>query len=137
MLPTPLFEVRTLGSGIAPLGSLFIHNGASAPSFIAQVFASSNNPGEGTGTGFLGFGGGDGGVFGSSSFSDIFTRQIPSEATELSVFDGKQWRGGEGRGAPGAPTLGQQLQAMNEADQRPVRELALALAQPTQIGPRA
>ncbi|MCE5983706.1 DUF4347 domain-containing protein [Pseudomonas sp. LF19] len=137
LLPTPLFEVHTLGSGIAPLGSLFIHNGASAPSFIAQVFASSNNPGEGTGTGFLGFGGGDGGVFGSSSFSDIFTRQIPSEATELSVFDGKQWRGGEGRGAPGAPTLGQQLQAMNEADQRPVRELALALAQPTQIGPRA
>ncbi|WKY30959.1 DUF4347 domain-containing protein [Pseudomonas donghuensis] len=137
LLPTPLFEVRTLGSGIAPLGSVFIHNGASAPSFIAQVFASSNTPGEGTGTGFLGFGGGDGGVFGSSSFSTIFTRQTPSEEVQMSVFDGKQWRGGDGRGVSGAPTLGQQLHALNEADQRPVRELALALAQPTQIGPRA
>lgn len=72
-------------------------------------------------------------MFGSSSFSSMFGKDVPQQDMQLKVFDGKQWRGGDtgknGRGLTGAPTLGQQLHAMKEADLRPVRELAQALGQ--------
>lgn len=125
----PLFEQRTLGSSIPPLGSIFISNGALAPSFIAQVFTSSDSGGNSSGAGFIGFGGGDGGVFGSSTLSSLFTRDTAS----MQTLDGKQWRGGdigEGlRGVFGAPTLGHQLHDLNEVEQRQLRDLALALSQ--------
>ncbi|WP_024616712.1 beta strand repeat-containing protein, partial [Pseudomonas kilonensis] len=59
----PLFEQRDVGGGLRPIGDIFINQGALAPSYIAQVF-SSDAAGDGSGQGFLGFGGGDGGVFG-------------------------------------------------------------------------
>jgi VCBS repeat-containing protein len=125
-----LFEQRTLGSGIPPLSNIFINNGALAPSFIAQVFSSSDSVG--SGAGFLGFGGSDGGVFGSSTFAGIFSRDVP-EVSEMSVFNGHQWVQsdlGQGlRGVFGAPTLGQQLHDLHEGKQRQVRELAQALEQ--------
>ncbi|QPG62359.1 DUF4347 domain-containing protein [Pseudomonas sp. BIGb0427] len=140
MLPAPLFEERTLGSGIDTLGSIFIHNGLSAPSFIAQVFASSDGSGDGSGQGFLGFGGGDGGVFGTSTFAALFAREAAPEGESMRVFDGKQWRTTDPaqglRAVFGAASLEQQLQDIKDAEQRPVRELAMALAQPTQIGNR-
>ncbi|QBF26461.1 DUF4347 domain-containing protein [Pseudomonas tructae] len=140
LLPAPLFEERTLGSGIDTLGNIFIHNGLSAPSFIAQVFASSDSGGDSAGLGFLGFGGGDAGVFGSSTFAGLFAREAAQEGESMRVFDGKQWRTTDPaqglRAVFGAASLEQQLQNIKDAEQRPVRELAMALAQPTQIGNR-
>lgn len=128
LLPPPLFEVPTLGSGIPTLGNIFINNGALAPSYIAQVFASSDSgAGNGSGIGFLGFGGGDGGVFGSSSFSGIFGKDTPQDNEKLEVFDGNKW--GTSGGIFGAPTLGQQLHDLHEGEQRQHRELAQALQQ--------
>ncbi|NER66272.1 hypothetical protein G3436_23440 [Pseudomonas sp. MAFF212427] len=113
------------------MGTIFLNNVVSAPSFIAQVFTSSGND----------VGGAEGGVFGSSSFASIFNREGVQYVDPLNVFNGSQWRASDIeqglRGVFGAPTLGQQLNQINEADQRHVRELALALAQPTQSGARA
>ncbi|WP_052659165.1 DUF4347 domain-containing protein [Pseudomonas sp. LFM046] len=134
LIPPPLFEQPTLGSGIPTLGNIFINQGALAPSFIAQVFASSDSFGDGSGRGFLGFGGGDANVFGSSSLSGFFNKEVPQDGEEMKLFDGKQWHGaGEGgqghRGSSGAPTLTQQLQDMQEREHRQVRDLAMALGQ--------
>ncbi|BAN47411.1 Ig-like domain-containing protein [Metapseudomonas resinovorans] len=130
LIPPPLFEQPTLGSGIPTLGNIFINQGALAPSFIAQVFASSDGFGDGSGAGFLGFGGGDANVFGSSSFSSLFSKDVPQESGDIQL----QWRGGAGAGQGGqgifgAPTLGQQLQDIKNNEQRQVRELAMALGQ--------
>ncbi|WP_277699894.1 Ig-like domain-containing protein [Pseudomonas sp. REST10] len=129
LLPPPLFEQPTLGSGVPTVGTIFLNPNVLAPSFIAQVFASSDSgAGNGSGIGFLGFGGGDGGVFGSSSLSGIFTKDVQQESQKLEVFDGKKWGAGGG-GFLSAPTLGQQLQALNEGEQRQHQELAQALQQ--------
>jgi hypothetical protein len=129
----PLFEQRVLGDGIRPLGDIFIHNGAISPSFIAQVFISSDNVGDGSGQGFLGFGGGDGGVFGSSTLSTLFQRETGDDST-LKAFDSHSIKGNGDpahglRGVFGAPTLGQQLQQINDTEQRQVIDLAQALQQ--------
>ncbi|MFD2641623.1 DUF4347 domain-containing protein [Pseudomonas japonica] len=141
LVPGSLFEVRTVGGDIQPLGTIFLGNANSAPSFIAQVFGSSDSgAGLGGPGGFLGFGGGSGGVFGGSTLSTIFSHDVPG-VSEMSVFNGSQWRPADInhglRGVFGSPTFGQQLQQLNEADQRHVRELAKALAQPAQIGQQA
>ncbi|NQD93315.1 hypothetical protein HP532_11725, partial [Pseudomonas sp. CrR25] len=144
LLPLPLFEQPTLGSGIPTLGNIFINNRALAPSFIAQVFASSSagSGRDGSGSGFLGFGGGDAGVFGSSTLSNIFGSESLPESEPLEVFDGKQWRGsgdaGQGlRGAFGAPTLGQQLHDIHQTEQRQIGDLAWALGQMAPTEPPA
>ncbi|MHA6194443.1 DUF4347 domain-containing protein [Pseudomonas wadenswilerensis] len=141
LVPGSLFEVRTVGGDIQPLGTIFLGNASSAPSFIAQVFGSSDSGvGNGGANGFLGFGGGSGGVFGSSTLSAVFSHDVPG-VNEMSVFNGSQWRPADInqglRGVFGAPTFGQQLQQINDADLRHVRELANALAQPAQIGQQA
>lgn len=137
----PLFEQRTLGSSVPPLGNIFISNGALAPSFIAQVFTSSDSGGNGSGAGFLGFGGGDGGVFGSSTLSGIFGKESAPEAGQLKVFDGKTWGSSDSsqglRGVFGAPTLSQQLHDLHQAEQRQMRELAQALGQFETTTPQA
>ncbi|WP_285164313.1 hypothetical protein, partial [Mycobacterium tuberculosis] len=51
LVPQGLFDVRTVGGNIQPLGTIFLGNAGSAPSFIAQVFGSSDS----------GIGGGQGG----------------------------------------------------------------------------
>jgi len=137
----PLFEQRNLGSSVPPLGNIFISNGALAPSFIAQVFTSSDSGGNGSGAGFLGFGGGDGGVFGSSTLSGIFGKESAPEAGQLKVFDGKTWGSSDTsqglRGVFGAPTLSQQLHDLHKAEHRQVRELAQALGQFETTTPQA
>ncbi|WP_124369129.1 Ig-like domain-containing protein [Pseudomonas sp. R2-7-07] len=130
---SPLFAPREIGAGLPPLGSIFIQNGASAPSFIAQVF-SNNDAGDGSGKGFLGFGGGDGGVFGSSSLSSLFNRESGGDDSGLKAFDSKSIKGQSDpahglRGVFGAPTLGQQLQQLKDTEQRQVIDLARALQQ--------
>ncbi|WP_321849811.1 Ig-like domain-containing protein [Pseudomonas paraveronii] len=128
-----LFEQREMGAGLPPIGSIFIHNGALAPSFIAQVF-NSDSGGDGSAQGFLGFGGGDGGVFGSSTLSGLFNRESSGGDSGLKAFDSRAIQGGgdaaQGlRGVFGAPTLGQQLQQIKDVEQRQVMDLAQALQQ--------
>nr|WP_240479125.1 Ig-like domain-containing protein [Pseudomonas chengduensis] len=131
LLPPPLFEQPTLGSGVPTVGNIFINNGALAPSYIAQVFASSDSgAGNGSGIGFLGFGGGDGGVFGTSSFSSMFNKDVPLESGEIQLRWGTSSGNGLGGGEIlGAPTLSQQLQEIGESEQRQIRELAWALGE--------
>ncbi|WP_256381482.1 Ig-like domain-containing protein [Pseudomonas veronii] len=129
----PLFEQREMGAGLPPIGNIFIRNGALAPSFIAQVF-NSDSGANGGAQGFLGFGGGDGGVFGSSTLSGLFNRESGGGDSGLKAFDGRAIQGGgdaaQGlRGAFGAPTLGQQLQQIKDVEQRQVIDLAKALQQ--------
>ncbi|MFA5978475.1 MAG: Ig-like domain-containing protein [Pseudomonas sp.] len=129
----PLFEQREMGAGLPPIGNIFIRNGALAPSFIAQVF-NSDSGANGGAQGFLGFGGGDGGVFGSSTLSGLFNRESGGGDSGLKAFDSRAIQGGgdaaQGlRGAFGAPTLGQQLQQIKDVEQRQVIDLAKALQQ--------
>ncbi|WP_367255492.1 Ig-like domain-containing protein [Pseudomonas sp. stari2] len=129
----PLFEQRVIGNGIRPLGDIFINHGALSPSFIAQVFTSSDSGGDGSGHGFLGFGGGDGGVFGISTLSSLFNQNSEAERDSLNAFDSHSIRGGDVsqglRGVFGAPTLGQQLQEIKDSEQHRVDSLAAALQQ--------
>ncbi|WP_223569451.1 Ig-like domain-containing protein [Pseudomonas sp. BF-R-26] len=130
---SPLFEQRVIGNGIRPLGDIFMNHGALTPSFIAQVFSSSESGGDGSGHGFLGFGGGDGGVFGSSTLSNLFNQDTGSEGDSLSTFGNNSIRTGDAsqglRGVFGAPSLGQQLQQLKDTEQRQVESLAAALQQ--------
>jgi len=129
----PLFEQRVIGNGIRPLGDIFINHGALSPSFIAQVFTSSDSGGDGSGHGFLGFGGGDGGVFGISTLSSLFNQDSAAERDSLNAFDSHSIRGDDVsqglRGVFGAPTLGQQLQEIKDSEQHRVDNLAAALQQ--------
>jgi hypothetical protein len=126
----PLFEQRDVG-GIRPIGDIFINRGALAPSFLAQVFTDTG--GNGSGQGFLGFGGGDGGVFGSSTISGLFNQDSGAGGDSLDAFGNRSMQGGDVsqglRGVFGAPTLGQQLQQIKDTEQRQVDNLAMALQQ--------
>ncbi|KQW29833.1 MULTISPECIES: Ig-like domain-containing protein [Pseudomonas] len=128
----PLFEQRDVGGGLRPIGDIFINHGALAPSYIAQVF-STDAAGDGSGQGFLGFGGGDGGVFGSSTLSTLFSQDSASEGESMEAFGSQSMQGGDVsqgvRGMFGAPTLGQQLQQLKDTEQRQVDSLATALRQ--------
>ncbi|WP_259674730.1 Ig-like domain-containing protein [Pseudomonas fluorescens] len=130
---TPLFENRVIGNGIRPLGDIFMNHGALAPSFIAQVFSSSENGGDGSGNGFLGFGGGDGGVFSTSTLSSLFNQDAGSERDSLGSFGSHSIKAGDVsqglRGVFGAPSLVQQLQQLKDTEQRQVDSLAAALRQ--------
>ncbi|QBZ87338.1 DUF4347 domain-containing protein [Pseudomonas viciae] len=128
----PLFEQRDVGGGLRPIGDIFINRGELAPSYIAQVF-SSDAAGDGSGQGFLGFGGGDGGVFGSSTVSGLFNQNTGSDGESMEAFGSQSMQGGDAsqglRGMFGAPTLGQQLQQLKDTEQRQVNSLAMALQQ--------
>jgi len=134
LLPPQLFETPTLGSGIPPLGTIFIGQTSLAPSYIAQVFGNST----GSPSGFLGFGGGDGNLFGTSSLAGIFSATPGHAPLEMSVFGAQttDLNGGL-RGVFGAPTLGQQLHELRIEEQRTVRELAVALQQIGSASPQA
>lgn len=129
----PLFEQRVIGNGIRPIGDIFINHGALSRSFIAQVFSSSDSGGDGSGHGFLGFGGGDGGVFASSTLSSLFNQNSGAEHDSLNAFGSQSLKAGDVsqglRGVFGAPTLGQQLQEIKDAEQHRVDSLAAALQQ--------
>ncbi|WP_020680921.1 DUF4347 domain-containing protein [Marinobacterium rhizophilum] len=128
--PPTLFEQPTLGSGIPTLGTIFINNGVPAPSYIAQVFASSNTgAGDSSAVGFLGFGGGDAGVFGQSTLSNVFgSDTVPEPAPQLEL---------ELPTIFGAPTLGQQLQKLQDTEQDQIDTLAWALGQVQLVEPNA
>ena len=139
LLPPPLFDVPTIGSGIPTLGNIFINNGALSPSYIAQVFSSSDSGAtSGGAVGFLGFGGGDGGVFGTSSFSSMFSKDVPQESGDIQLRRGNSNGSGLGVGEIlGAATLNQQLQEIGESEQRQIRDLAWALGDISSQMPQA
>ncbi|WP_277372960.1 Ig-like domain-containing protein [Pseudomonas sp. AA-38] len=138
LLPPPLFDLPTLGSGIPTLGNIFINNGALAPSYIAQVFSSSDSgSGSGSAVGFLGFGGGDASVFGSSSFSGLFSKEVPQQSGDIQLRWGGSLGGNDLGAVTGAPTLGQQLQEIGASEQRQIRDLAWALGQLSAQMPQA
>jgi hypothetical protein len=130
---TPLFDVPTSGGGLPPVGNIFVNNGALAPSFIAQVFTSSESGGAGAAQGSLGFGGSEGGVFSSSSLSSLFSQDSASQSNSFSTFGSTSITGGDASqglpGAFGAPTLSQQLQQIKDTEQRQIQNLAAALQQ--------
>ncbi|MGQ3823957.1 Ig-like domain-containing protein, partial [Pseudomonas alliivorans] len=124
----PLFEQRTTGGDLPPVGNIFINNRALAPSFIAQVFT----PGSvgGSGSGFLGFSSGEGNVFSSSTLSTLFSRDTSTTgafegASSRSLSDSSQ----NISAGFGALTLGQQLQQITDIEQEKLRELAWALGE--------
>ncbi|WP_090473874.1 Ig-like domain-containing protein [Pseudomonas migulae] len=129
----PLFEDRVIGNGIRPLGDIFMNNGALGQSFIAQVFSSSDSGGDGAGHGFLGFGGGDGGVFSTSTLSSLFNQDVGNERDSLNSFGSHSIKASDVsqglRGVFGAPSLVQQLQQLKDTEQRQVNDLAAALKQ--------
>jgi len=127
----PLFEQRVIGNGIRPLGDIFMNHGALTPSFIAQVFSGNDGGGDGSGHGFLGFGGGDGGVFSTSTLSSLFNQDSGAERDSLNAFGSQSIKSGDVsqglRGVFGAPTLGQQLQQLKDNEKQQVDNLAAAL----------
>ncbi|WP_052081172.1 DUF4347 domain-containing protein [Pseudomonas sp. ML96] len=131
LVPLPLLDTPTVGSDFRPLSEIFLsQNSAQERSFIAQVFGSNDSYGDGTGTGFLGFGGGNGGVFGSSTLAGIFNDDGFKEAAPLKIFDRRSSDIEDGLpGIFGALSLSQQLHQLHEAEQQPQRELAWALGQ--------
>ncbi|WP_234454453.1 Ig-like domain-containing protein [Pseudomonas sp. LAM2023] len=142
LVPQPLFEVPSPGGGLPTVGDIFIRNGALAPSYLAQVFVGQQHAlGDGSGAGFLGFGGGDANVFGASSLANIFDKTLPDDGGQYELNGGKPWRqgaeAGAGKGLSGAPTLSQQLQAYKDAEQRQASKLAQALGQIEAATPQA
>ncbi|WP_187625183.1 Ig-like domain-containing protein [Pseudomonas congelans] len=129
---SPLFEQRTTGGDLPPVGNIFITNRALAPSFIAQVF-DSNSVG-GPGSGFIGFGSGEGSVFGTSTLSTLFSRETATGTSTTAAFEGAgsnslQDSSQSIQAGFGALTLGQQLQQITDNEQEKLRELAWALGE--------
>ncbi|HLA31819.1 MAG TPA: Ig-like domain-containing protein, partial [Pseudomonas sp.] len=134
LVPPPLFEVPGLGGGLPPLGNIFLQNQALAPSFLAQVFSDSS--GDGSGVGFLGFGGGDAGVFGSSTLSSMFGDLVPQDGA-VDIFGGDSDGIWETEGFLGAPTLGQQLDSLRNSDLQQIDQLAKAFGEWAEKAPAA
>ncbi|EPM43897.1 BNR repeat-containing glycosyl hydrolase [Pseudomonas syringae pv. actinidiae ICMP 19098] len=128
----PLFEQRTTGDGLPPVGNIFMTNRALAPSFIAQVFDSSSVGGPGSG--FLGFSSGEGSVFGTSTLATLFSRETATDTSTSGAFDGRTGNGLQDSSQSiqagfGALTLGQQLQQITDNEQEKLRALAWALGE--------
>ncbi|KFF49657.1 hypothetical protein GY26_07030 [Gammaproteobacteria bacterium MFB021] len=132
--PTPLFEVPNLGSGIPPVGNIFMRNGALAPSYIAQVFASSAASLDiGAATEASAIGGSEN-TFGSTSFSALFDGIAPPAQSDIQLRPGLTVGDSDQNAPQGALTLAQQLQALHEDEWRQVSRLSLAfeqMAEPT------
>ncbi|XEG75678.1 DUF4347 domain-containing protein [Pseudomonas sp. abacavir_1] len=126
----PLLDSSNRGAAQSLLGSLF-REGPSQTQ-IAQIFANAGNSafGDGSGHGFLGFGGGDAGVFGSTTLGAIFGAAREGDEQALSAFGPRQGDLGQGlRGIFTSSGFGQQLQEMNQREQRQVADLANAFGE--------
>ncbi|RMP79917.1 BNR repeat-containing glycosyl hydrolase [Pseudomonas syringae pv. actinidiae] len=129
---SPLFEQRTTGGDLPPVGNIFITNRALAPSFIAQVFDSSSVGGPGSG--FTGFNSGEGSVFGTSTLSTLFSRESATDSSTAGAFNSAGSNGLRDSSQSiqagfGALTLGQQLQQITDNEQEKLRALAWALGE--------
>ncbi|PJI47493.1 MAG: hypothetical protein CTR55_18935 [Pseudomonas sp.] len=132
----PLLDSSNRGTAQSGLGSVF-REGPSQ-SQLALIFANHGNSafGDGSGHGFLGFGGGDAGVFGNSTLGAIFSAAREGDEQALSAFGQRQADISQGlRGVFGSAGLGQQLQEMNQREQRQVADLAHAFGELGQVRP--
>ncbi|WP_447749035.1 DUF4347 domain-containing protein [Pseudomonas nicosulfuronedens] len=132
----PLLDSSNRGAAQSGLGSVF-REGPSQ-SQLALIFGNHGNSvfGDGSGHGFLGFGGGDAGVFGSSTISAIFGAAREGDERALSAFGQRQADISQGlQGVFGSAGLGQQLQEMNQREQRQVADLAHAFGELGQVRP--
>jgi len=137
LLPPPLFEVPSVGGGLPPLGNIFLQNQALASSFLAQVFNSSSDNGHASG--HLGFAGGDGGVFGSSTLAAMFAGLTPQDGVLTGFAMGRELSEGEeeGQGFFGVPTLGQQLEDLRNRELQQIEQLTKAFYEWAERAPRA
>jgi len=132
----PLLDSSNRGAAQTALGSVF-REGPSQTQ-LALIFSNNSNSafGDGSGQGFLGFGGGDAGVFGSSTLGAIFDAAREGDEQALSAFG--QRHGDIAGGLSGVfagAGLGRQLQEMNQREQRQVADLAHAFGELGQEGP--
>ncbi|MDN6860110.1 Ig-like domain-containing protein [Pseudomonas sp. CAN2814] len=132
----PLLDSSNRGAAQSTLGSVF-RDGPSQTQ-LALIFSNNGNSafGDGGGRGFLGFGGGDAGVFSSSTLGSIFGEAREGDEQALSAFGQRQ--GGIAGGLSGVfagTGLGQQLQEMNQREQRQVADLAQAFGELGQVRP--
>ncbi|WP_184590293.1 Ig-like domain-containing protein [Pseudomonas nitroreducens] len=132
----PLLDSSNRGSAQSALGSVF-REGPSQ-SQLALIFSNNGNSafGDDSGHGFLGFGGGDGGVFASTTLGSIFGEAREGDEQALSAFG--QRHGDIGGGLSGVFAgngLGQQLHEMNQREQRQVADLAQAFGELGQVRP--
>ncbi|MFV3415236.1 Ig-like domain-containing protein [Pseudomonas nitroreducens] len=126
----PLLDSSNRGAAQSALGSVF-RQGPSQTQ-LALVFSNNGNNGfgDGGGRGFLGFGGGDGGVFASSTIGAIFGEAREGDEQALSAFGPRQGDIGGGlSGVFAGRGLDQQLQEMNQREQRQVADLARAFGE--------
>ncbi|WP_448680774.1 Ig-like domain-containing protein [Pseudomonas nicosulfuronedens] len=126
----PLLDSSNRGTAQSALGSVF-RQGPSQTQ-LALIFANNGNSGfgDGSGHGFLGFGGGDGGVFASSTLGAIFGEAREGDEQALSAFGPRHGDIGGGlSGVFAGRGLGQQLQEMNQREQRQVADLARAFGE--------
>jgi hypothetical protein len=126
----PLLDSSNRGAAQSALGSVF-RDGPSQTQ-LALIFSNNGNSafGDGGGRGFLGFGGGDAGVFGTSTLGSIFGEAREGDEQALSAFGQRQ--GGIAGGLSGVfagTGLGQQLHEMNQREQRQVADLAQAFGE--------
>ncbi|WP_447755785.1 Ig-like domain-containing protein [Pseudomonas nicosulfuronedens] len=132
----PLLDSSNAGSAQSLFSSVFREG--PTQSQLALIFGNHGNSvfGDGSGHGFLGFGGGDAGVFGSSTISAIFGAAREGDERALSAFGQRQADISQGlQGVFGSAGLGQQLQEMNQREQRQVADLAHAFGELGQVRP--
>lgn len=118
--PPSLFEDTELGSGIPRLGEIFRTGGGLPRSLVAQVFSDGAEGNT---------------MLGGSTLASIFAGAVvPVEGWPYgAATDGDCNSGNAGQcSIQGAPTLGQQLHEIGEAEQRELHDLARALGQ---VGP--
>lgn len=128
--PPPLLDTTNRGSAQSLFSSVF--RDAPTQTQLALIFSNSGNSGfgDGAGTGFLGFGGGNAGVFNTSTLSSIFDAAREGDNQLLSAFGRHQGDISEGlRGIFTSSGIGQQLQEMNQREQRQVADLAHAFGE--------
>lgn len=126
----PLLDSSNAGSAQSLFSSVFREG--PTQSQLALIFSNSGNSGfgDGSGHGFLGFGGGDGGVYGSTTLGAIFGAAREGNDLELSAFGRRNGDITEGlRGVFASSGIGQQLQEMNQREQRQVADLAHAFGE--------
>jgi hypothetical protein len=132
LLPVPLFDIPSVGSGLPTLSTIFLGNSPIGPSVLARVFGDSA----------------DGSGFGASSLATVFTRESLPEFDSLKTFGKKspapvdRARADAAASEPaeqpvGAPTFARQIADLQAREQRQQQALARALAQFEQPAARA
>ncbi|KAF1072566.1 MAG: hypothetical protein GAK45_00156 [Pseudomonas citronellolis] len=124
----PLLDSHNQGAAQSGLSSVF--RNPPTQSQLSLIFSNNSNQGFGDGVGFLGFGGGDGGIFASTTLGAVFGAAREGDEQLLSAFDTRTGSIEQGlSGVFRSAGLSQQLNDMNQRDQQHLTELAKALGE--------